>query len=104
MMCKRISLSSQTYSRFWPDSKDTVLWTPFTVHARISVITERIEKPRTPLKRAEKMIQTHLMVSLFSSKIPKLQPNLTLIFTQQFFPETLNDVSHIEKFFVSQLK
>jgi len=63
-MCKRISLSSQTYSRFWPDSKDTVLWTPFTVHDRISFITEQIEKPRTPLKTAEKkMIQAHLMVS-----------------------------------------
>jgi len=54
MMCKRISFSSQAYSRFWPNSKDTLLWTPCTVYGRISGITERIEKPRTPLKRAEK--------------------------------------------------
>jgi len=54
MMYKRISFSSQAFSRFWPVSKDAFLCTPFTVYARISVTTERIEKPRTPLKRAEK--------------------------------------------------
>jgi len=89
MMCKRISFSSQAYSRFWRNSEDTVLWTPFTVYARISFIAERIEKPRTPLERAEKKtIQTHLKVSLFPSKIPKFKSNLTSTFTQQFSPET----------------
>jgi len=44
------------------------------------------------------------MVSFFPSKIPKFKPNLTSIFTQQFSPETFYDVSHIAKFFVSQLK